>query len=83
MEAPSLLDDVVRQHATMRRPESVLEQIQGDWYIAMPVNYSPRYWCLRDHLTAIWHGWLVMTGKAQAVQFARQRRRLCGRVREA
>lgn len=50
------------------------EEINGKWVIAKPIEYLT----LKKLLSRLWYAWLIIKGKAWAVQYARDRYDITG-----
>ena len=76
-EKPPILDSVINYYS---KDSGENQEIDGMWFIAMPLNYKWKYLTIKKKLNRIYHGLLVMLGYARAVQFAQQRKELCGKI---
>ena len=74
LKPPPVLDGVLNYYNSDQN--NTKEEIDGVWVVAMPLDLSS--W--EERLTKLWHGWLVATGRAKAVQYARQRKKLLGHL---
>jgi hypothetical protein len=64
MKRPILLDHLVWMYGT--KGDCTECEINGAWYIAKPLPY-PAWWMVFERLA---HAWLVLCGRAFAVQYA-------------
>jgi hypothetical protein len=63
---PPLVDELVKDTNLL----STDTEINGQWYIAKPMPYY--HW--KNTIRKIYHAYLILRGKAMAVQFAEDRK---------
>lgn len=69
MREPTLIDEVLDRKAHFGSTQT---EINGRWYIAKPLPYYG--W--RNTAQRLYHAWLVLRGKAMAIQYAEDRKGL-------